>query len=140
STLPIVVLSILAIFLGTRQFGYRAVAIVFGCLALIFVWAQAYIDSESRKGLRDDVAYTKITITRLLEATAPGAAAAQRLLKRLALDWSDRAQAFLKEVESRKIRPAFLIATAAQANFSGYLVSDLARCESMRAEAKSLRD
>jgi|SRR2546430_4852578 len=138
--LPVIVLAVMGLFVGTRKFRYRAAAIVLGCLALVFVWAQAYIDGQSRKGLRDDVVYTRTLINKILDATASGSAAERRLIKSLALDWSDGAQEFLREVESRKASPAFHIATATQANFSGYLVSDLARCASLRAEAKSLRD
>ena len=138
--LPVVVLAVMSIFIGTPRRICRATAVVLGVIALVFLWGHAYIDDQFKQGLRNDVADTKKTIDRVLDATASGSAAERRLLKSLALDWSDRAEEFLREVESRKSSPAFHIATATQANFSGYLVSDLTRCESMRAEAKSLRD
>jgi len=140
AALPVVLLALIGIFIGTRKSRYRVTALLVGVLALVFAWAQAYIDDQFKKGLRDDVADTQKTIRLVLDALPSNPTAERRLLKSLALDWSDRAETFLRELESRRASAAFRIATATQANLSGLLVSDLARCESMRAEAKSLRD
>lgn len=138
--LPLIALAVMSIFLGTNQRWHRTAAIALGLLTIAFVWAQAYINGQSQKGLREDVAGARETINKVLNAVTAEPTEERRLLKSLALDWADRAEAFLKQAESRKASAVFHIALVMQANFSGYLPSDLARCESMRTEAESLRD
>ena len=140
SSFPVVVLAVMSVFVGTKKRVYRVAAVILGFLAIAFVWGQAYIHGQSQNGLRDDVASTKRTANRILDVVTVESPVERRLLKSVALDWSDRAETFLGRIESQKISPAFHIASATQGNFSGYLISDLARCESLRAEAKSLRD
>jgi hypothetical protein len=140
AALAVVALAVIGIFASTPRRTLRVIAVVVGVIALALTFGLAYNDAEFKRGLREDVADARRTSQLVLDARSSNPTAERRLLKSLALDWADRAETFLKDVESRKASVALLIATATQANFSGVLRSDLARCESTRADAKSLRD
>jgi hypothetical protein len=140
AALFVVALAVIGIFASTSRRTFRVIAVVVGVIALVLTFGLAYNDAEFKRGLREDVADAKRTSQRVLDAMSSNPTAERRLLKSLALDWADRAETFLKGMESKKASVALHIATATQANFSGVLHSDLARCESMRADAKSLRD